>query len=110
MESVMDREHADVVAVVKPPVWTEAKTAQLDSLWCVEVDLVLAETGQHCLKVTAYNKDEEPIDYPLLRGLFPAGNPSMIPTDCPLPLWLAYSAVAQAVEWFVNTDSEFTLG
>lgn len=106
----MSREHLDPVPPYVAPIWTEEVTSQFDSLWCVEVDLVLSEKGQHCLKVTAYNKDEEPIDYPLLRGLFPAGNPSMIPTDCPLPLWLAYSAVAQAVEWFVNNDTEFTLG
>ena len=106
----MSPEHADVVALVQPPVWTQTMTAQLDALWCVEVDLVLDEKGRHALKVTAYDKDENPIDYPLLRGLFPAGNPSMLPADCPLPLWLAYSAVAQAVEFFVNSDSEFTLG
>ena len=106
----MADKHLDPVPPYVAPIWTEETTSQFDSLWCVEVDLVLSEKGQHALKVTAYSKDEEPIDYPLLRGLFPAGNPSMIPTDCPLPLWLAYSAVAQAVEWFVNNDTEFTLG
>lgn len=106
----MDAGHRDPVPPYLAPIWTEEVTTQFDSLFCVLVDLVLSEEGHHCLRVSAYNKDEEPIDYPLLRGLFPAGNPSMIPTDCPLPLWLAYSAVAQAVEWFVNSDTEFQLG
>lgn len=106
----MAEEHADVVDLVQPPVWQKSVLQQLDDLWCVEIDLIRTPEGRNAVKVSAYGHDEKPIDYPLLRSLFPAGPPSMIPTDCPLPLWLAYSAVAQCVEFFVNDSSEFTLG
>lgn len=98
------------ISPYRPPVWTLSTSEQLAELWCVEVDLVVDDDGRHALKVTAYDRAEEPIDFPLLRSLFPVGHPSMIPLDCPLPLWLAYSAVSQAVENFLHDSSEFTLG
>lgn len=83
---------------------------QLDTVWCVEVDIVRTPEGRHCMKVSAYDHSEEPIDVPGLRGLIPLSAPAMYPYDCPLPLWLAYSAVSQATEAFLRESSEFTLG
>lgn len=83
---------------------------RLDTIWCVEVDIVKTPEGRHCMKVSAYDHAEEPIDVPGLRGLIPLSAPAMYPYDCPLPLWLAYSAVSQATEAFLRESSEFTLG
>lgn len=87
-----------------------ALSEQLDAVWCVEVDIVRTPEGRHAVKVSAYGHDEEPIDVPALRGLTGISPPAIYPYDCPLPLWLAYSAVSQITEAFLRDSSEFTLG
>lgn len=83
---------------------------QIDKVWCVEVDIVRTPEGRHAVKVTAYDYDEEVIDVAALRGLIPLSPPAMYPYDCPLPVWLAYSAVSQVTEAFLRESNEFTLG
>lgn len=91
------------------PVWASSTSEQLGEIQCIELDYLIDESGQHAIKAKAYDKAEERIDYPLLREWMPVTPPLIIPHDCPLPLWLAYSAVCQAVENFLSESSEFTL-
>lgn len=83
---------------------------QIDKVWCVGVDIVRTPEGRHAVKVTTYDHDEKVIDVPALRAPIPLSPPAMHPYDCPLPLWLAYSAVSQVTEAFLRGSSEFTLG
>lgn len=83
---------------------------QLDTIWCVEIDVVRTPEGRRALKVKAYDFSEEALDIPGLRQPIPIAPPAMYPYDCPLPLWLAYSAVCQATEAFLRESTEFTLG
>lgn len=106
----MTAEPTDITPRVENRWGTLTFSEQLESIWCVEVDIVRTPEGRHALKVSAYDHDEQPIVVPALVSLTNVSPPAMYPYDCPLPLWLAYSAVSQLTEAFLRDSSEFTLG